>query len=360
MNKKVKWGLITGIAIGLAGWGIYSQIPKENEELAAADKAAAQQPRSKKILNVNAVVIKPETLIDEMSTTATLIPDEEVNLSFESSGKIVDIKFIEGSEVRKGQLLAKMNDRKLQAELKRLQAQVKLAEDRVYRQQTLLQRDAVSKEAFEQVKTDLETLYADIDIVKEEIALTELRAPFDGVIGLRQVSVGAYATPTTLIAKLTKTQPLKIAFSVPERYANQVAKGTNLTFKVEGKQEEYPAKVYAVESMLDQELHQLAVRAIYPNHNKALLPGRYASVSLRKNEIKNAIAIPSEAIIPEMGKDKVYLYKSGTASPVEVITGLRTESKVQIVRGLEAGDTLIISGTMQLRTGLKVTLDNVD
>ena len=104
---------------------------------------------------------------------------------------------MEGSSVKKGQILAKVNDRQLQAELQRLQAQVKLAEDRVYRQQALLKRDAVSQEAYEQVRTDLATLNAEINIVKEEIALTELKAPFDGVIGLRQVSVGTYASPTS-------------------------------------------------------------------------------------------------------------------------------------------------------------------
>lgn len=190
MNKKTKWGIIILVGAGIIGGGIYSQLPKKNDELAAADKVmGGNQKKGKQILNVNAKVIKPQLLTDEFTTTGVLLPDEEVDLSFETSGKIVEINFEEGTSVKKGQLLAKVNDRQLQAQLQRLVSQLKLAEDRVFRQDALLKRDAVSKEAYEQVKTDLATLNADIEIVKANIELTELRAPFDGIIGLRQVSV---------------------------------------------------------------------------------------------------------------------------------------------------------------------------
>ena len=202
MNKKTKWGIIILVGAGIIGGGIYSQLPKKNDELAAADKVmGGNQKKGKQILNVNAKVIKPQLLTDEFTTTGVLLPDEEVDLSFETSGKIVEINFEEGTSVKKGQLLAKVNDRQLQAQLQRLVSQLKLAEDRVFRQDALLKRDAVSKEAYEQVKTDLATLNADIEIVKANIELTELRAPFDGIIGLRQVSVGTYASPTTVVAK---------------------------------------------------------------------------------------------------------------------------------------------------------------
>ena len=342
MNKKTKWGIIILIGAGIIGGGIYSQLPKTNDELAAADKVKNTQKNGKKILNVNAKVIKPQLLTDEYTTTGVLLPDEEV------------------TPVKKGQLLAKVNDRQLQAQLQRLVSQLKLAEDRVFRQDALLKRDAVSKEAYEQVKTDLATLNADIEIVKANIALTELRAPFDGIIGLRQISVGSYASPTTIVAKLTKITPLKVEFSVPERYASQIKKGTNLNFRIEGKLDAFSAKVYAVESTIDPNLHQFTARALYPNTNRALLPGRYTSIQLKKEEIPNAIAIPTEAIVPEMGKDKVFLYKSGKAEPVEVTTGIRTDAEVQIVRGLQVGDTILTSGTLQLRLGLPVTLDNID
>ena len=134
MNKKTKWGIIILIGAGIIGGGIYSQLPKTNDELAAADKVKNTQKNGKKILNVNAKVIKPQLLTDEYTTTGVLLPDEEVDLSFETSGKVIEINFEEGTPVKKGQLLAKVNDRQLQAQLQRLVSQLKLAEDRVFRQ----------------------------------------------------------------------------------------------------------------------------------------------------------------------------------------------------------------------------------
>lgn len=229
MDKRVKWGIIILVGAGLIGLGIHNFTPKENEELNEANQQIPTE--KKKSLNVNAQVIKPHLLTDQLFVSGKLMPDEEVDLSFETSGKIIDINFTEGSFVSKGQLLAKVNDRQLQAQLDRLKAQMPLAEDRVFRQNALLQRDAVSKEAYEQVKTELATLHADIENVKANIDMTELRAPFDGIIGLRQVSTGAYASPTTVIAKLTKITPLKVEFAVPERYARQIRKGTKLSFE---------------------------------------------------------------------------------------------------------------------------------
>ena len=358
MNKGMKWGIIICVGAGLIGLGIHTFTPRENEELNKIEDVKPQE--SKKALNVNGQIIKPHLITDQLFVSGKLMPDEEVDLSFEASGKIIDINFTEGSSVKKGQLLAKVNDSQLQAQLARLKAQMPLAEDRVFRQNALLQRDAVSKEAYEQVKTELATLHADIENVKASIAMTELRAPFDGVIGLRQVSTGAYASPTTVIAKLTKITPLKVEFAVPERYARQIRKGTNLTFKIEGKLEEFKAQVYATESSIDPETHTLTVRAIYPNHNGLLLPGRYADVSLKQEEISDAIAIPSEAIVPEMGKNKVFVYRSGKAYPVDVEIGIRTEAEIQIVKGLSAGDTILTSGTLQLRTGMPVTIDQLN
>ena len=359
MNKKLKWVLVAFILVSLTVWGVYSQLPKENEELAAAD-TIVKESKGKNILNVNAIIASPKTISDEIYINGSLLPDEEVNLSFETSGKIVEINFKEGSFVKKGDLLAKVNDKSLQAQLHRYTSQLKLAEDRVYRQSTLLKRDAVSQEAYEQVKTDLATLKAEIELVKANIELTELRAPFDGVIGLRGVSVGAYASPSVVVAKLAKISPIKVQFAVPEHYADDVKPGYNVEFSLPGEIEMFHAKVYAKESMIDPVTHTLTVRAICENTNGASLAGRYASVNLEKQRIEDAITVPSESIVPEMGVDKVYLYKSGKAQPVTVTTGIRTDKDVQIVSGLSHGDTVIVSGTLQLRMGLPVVLDNID
>ena len=354
MNNKLKWGLVALLIVGCGIFGYYQLMPKENEELTEAD--AMPKSTKKKSLDVYAKVIAPQLLTDEIPIIGRLVPDEEVQLSFETSGKITDIFFKEGSHVKKGTLLAKVNDAELQAQLARLEAQVPLAQERVYRQSTLLQRDAVSKEALEIVKTELATLNADIDKTKAQIELTELRAPFDGIIGLRQVSVGSFASPTTVVAKLTSVTPIKVEFSVPERYAGEVKKGTNLEFSVDSKLEAFKAQVYATEASLDAETHTLLVRALYPNENGELLSGQYAGIRLKQKEIPDAIAVPAEAIVPEMGKNKVFVYRNGKAEPVDVATGIRTDAEIQIVKGLEFGDTILTSGTLQLRKGSAVNI----
>jgi len=365
MKKQVKWGLVIGMAVVIAGGGYWWQQPKVNQDLKQADGAAMPKGgkggRGGQPLNVNGKLIQPQLLTDEFVTTGLILPDEEVSLSFETSGKIVDISFEEGSTVHKGDVLAKVNDKPLQAQLKRLEAQLDLARNRVYRQEQLLKKDAASQEAYEEAKTSLATLEADIEVVKVNISLTELHAPFDGVIGLRQVSVGQYASySSTVVAKLTKITPLKVEFSVPERYASQIRKGINMDFSVEGFQEPFHAQVYAVESAVNKDQHVFTARGRYANADKKLLPGQYASILLKKEEIADAIVIPSEAIVPEMGVDKVFLYKSGKAMPVEITAGIRTAGEVQVLSGLSVGDTIITSGTLQLRMGLPVTLDVVE
>ncbi|MDD4515753.1 efflux RND transporter periplasmic adaptor subunit [Massilibacteroides sp.] len=364
MTKKAKWGVTAVIVLLIAGMIAFPRV----KQLLISKKGGFEAPVPQgtslrnRVLNINAEVLKYQSLSDKVITAGTVIPDEEVDLSFESSGKVVAIYFTEGSHVSKGDLLAKINDNPLQAQLKKLEAQIPLAQDRVYRQRALLAKDAVSQEAFEQVQTELDKLKADIDLVKANIAQTELRAPFDGVIGLRNVSEGAYTSPSTIIAKLTKISPLKIDFSIPERYSGEVRPGTRISFSMErndGTVDKLYASVYAVESKIDLDTRTLNVRATYPNIKEDILPGRLTSVEITKQEIKDALTVPSEAVIPEMGKNIVYKYTNASAHPVEIETGIRTESRVQVIDGLNLGDTVIISGVMQLRMGMKVSIDNL-
>jgi membrane fusion protein (multidrug efflux system) len=283
-----------------------------------------------------------------------LLPDEEVDLTFETSGRITDIFFREGAQVRRGDLLAKVNDAPLQAELKRLEAQLPLAQDRVRRQQTLLERDAVSQETFQSVTTALATLQADIELVKARLRQTELRAPFDGVIGLRQVSEGAFASPQVVLAKLTKISPLKIEFSLSEGQVNYIRAGTELTFTVDNSLETYNATVYATETRLDRATLTVFARALYDNPGGRIRPGQSAAVSIRLDRVDNTIAIPTISSVREMGRRIVYVYNNGRAREVEIVTGLSTAASLQVVEGLSLGDTLLTTGVMQLRTGMPV------
>jgi membrane fusion protein (multidrug efflux system) len=294
-----------------------------------------------------------------INSTGTLRPAEEVDLSFETSGKIVGINFTEGTRVKKGDLLAKINDRPLQAQLEKLEAQLKMAEAKEFRQRSLLDKDAISQESYDQIQTDVQTIKADINLIKARISETELRAPFDGIIGLRYLSEGSYATSSTKIAKLIKISPIKIEFSIPEKYASEIKIGYPITFTMVGTDQVFNASVYAVDPKIDIETRTIVLRALYPNKNEELKSGRYAGITLQLSQIDNAVSIPTEALIPEMEGEKVFIYKQGKAQSIKVTTGLRTESNIQITQGLNFGDTLITSGIMQLRQNLAIVLDTV-
>ncbi len=359
MNKRTKIIVLASVAVLILGMAFY---PRLKLLFGAGDQpdVPPQGPTAggagNTRLSVNATVLTPQTLNNMFRITGVLLPDEEVDLIFETSGRITEIYFQEGSNVRKGELLAKVNDAPLQAELLKLQAQLPLAEDRVYRQQTLLEKDAISQETYQSVTTQLETLKADIELVKARILQTELRAPFDGVIGLRQVSEGAYASPQVVVSTLTKISPLKIEFSLTQNFVNMIRPGTEISFMVENDLEVYKANVYAVESRLDIQTLSLFARARYPNTDGRIKPGQSASVQISLDQIDNAIVIPSISSVKEMGRDIAYVYEDGYAREVEIITGMRTSASVEVVSGLQVGDTLLTTGVMQLRTGMPVTI----
>jgi membrane fusion protein (multidrug efflux system) len=351
-----RWVALSVIAVLVAGIVIYRYVWEKPDE----GPAGVVGGPGRGVLPVQGMIIgqQPLTFAHE-NITATIQPDEQVDLAFETSGKITHIYFNEDTSVRRGELLAKINDEPLQAQLAKLESQVKLSEDRLYRQSELLERDAVSREAYEQAQTELAMLRADIDLVKANIAQTELRAPFDGVIGFRHVSEGAWASPTTAVARLVKIVPLKLNFSIPEKYMNAVSRGTRVRFLVDGFLDPFEAEVYAVSSEVDLATRQLDVKALYPNSRAQLMPGRSASVSITLYEQENAIVIPAEAVIKEMGVDKVYLYRGGVAQSVNIEAGQRTDAAVEVRTGLALGDTLITTGTLQLRQGLPVKIDNL-
>lgn len=359
MNRKTKIIVFASIAVLILGMAFLPRI-KQLFTSGRQDNAPVQSTMaggaSRSALVVNATVLKPQTLNNMFRIRGILLPDEEVDLTFESAGKITNIYFEEGSYVQKGTLLAKVNDAPLQAELKKLEAQLPLAQDRLYRQQTLLDKDAISQETYQSVATQLETLKADIELVKARIQQTELRAPFSGMIGLRQVSEGAYASSSVVVTNLTKISPLKVEFSLGENFANIIKPGTEISFMVENNLEVYNATVYALESRLDVQTLNLFARARYPNSDGKIKPGQSAAVRINLDKINNAIVIPSISSVKEMGRDIAYVYNNGTAREVQIVTGMRTSYSVEVISGLNLGDTLLTTGVMQLRNGTPVQI----
>lgn len=360
MNKKLRSTIIIIITVFLLGIILYPKYkPFLVEKFSKQGINPGMMRQQQQKLNVIGYVIVPTYLSDLIIQTGTLKPDEQVDLSFETSGKIVNINFTEGTHVKKGDLLAKINDKPLQAQLEKLLVQLKLAEAKEFRQKSLLDKDAISQESYDQIQTDVQSLKADINLIKARISETELRAPFDGIIGLRYVSEGSYTNSSSKIAKLIKISPLKMEFGISEKYASEIKNGYPLTFTIDGNDKVFNASVYAIEPKIDEDMRSITLRAMYQNKNEELKPGVFAKVTLELSKKENAIAIPTEAITAEMEGEKVYIYRNGKAQASKVTIGLRTASKIQILSGLNFGDTLITSGIMQLRQNLPIVIDTL-
>lgn len=322
-----------------------SEIPDQNNE---------DQP-----LPVDVFVVNGQDIDDKLYTTGTLIANEEVELAAETSGIIRDIYLKEGQKVEKGALLVKIDDSDLQAQLSRANYRLQLAEERERRQQQLLEKGGISQEDYDATLNEVNVLRAEVKLIEAQIADTEIRAPFSGTIGLRYVSDGSYISPTTRIATLQDIDPIKIDFSVPERYASKIREGTPLTFRVQGVDATLYAKVYAKEPRVDRDTRTLQLRAISPNKYGVLLPGAFADLTLTLERISDALMIPTTALVPEIQGQKVFLLKNGKVQPSSVTTGIRNPERIQIISGVEKGDTVLTTGLLQVRPGMGVNVDQV-
>ncbi|MDR3329211.1 MAG: efflux RND transporter periplasmic adaptor subunit [Prevotellaceae bacterium] len=358
IKKIIRWVAIVAM-LAVAGYLAYRYYIAGRS---SSDEAPAPQPTSHKRppLSVRGLTVVTKPIVENINSTGTLMPSEEVELSFESSGRITVLNINEGQKVKKGALLAIINDSELQAQRDKINVQLKLAEDREQRQHMLLEREAISRESYEQALAEMQALQADLAQIESKIEKSSILAPFDGTVGLRYTSEGAFVSPGTVVTNLVCISPLKVDFSIPERYAGEAHPGMSVLFTVEGYNRPFQAKVYAIAPRLDSKTRTITVRAMYANENEQLKPGRYISVLLQLNLFSKAISIPTEALIPEMDGNRVFVYRGGKAQPVKVETGIRTETEIQITSGLAPGDTLITSGILQLRTALPVTLASIE
>ncbi len=259
------------------------------------------------------------------------------------------IYFQEGSNVAKGQVLLKVDDIELKAQLAQAKTKESLASENERRAKLLLQKEAISQEEYDVARADHQSAKAQSQLILAQIEKTTVRAPFSGKIGLRSISPGTYVTPALLVAKLVNSGQLKITFSIPEKYASQVNKNGIITFKVTGSDQTYTAKIYAIEPEVEIATRTLKVRALADNKNGKLLPGTFADVQLPLDIIKDAVVIPTEAIIPVQGGKKVFIANKGMAKEVMVETATRTDASILVLSGLKVGDTVLTSGVMSLK-----------
>jgi membrane fusion protein (multidrug efflux system) len=305
-------------------------------------------------MTVSGVVVQPGPLENVVRSSGTVLASESVDLVAESAGRVEKIAFREGGHVRKGQLLVKINDDDLQAQLRKTTLQIQLASDQEERQRQLFEKNAVSREQYDIALNLVNTLKADRDNLVSSIRKREVRAPFDGVAGLRYVSEGGYVTQSTRIASLQKLNPLKVDFAIPEKYAGQVSVGDLVEFSSDESKLQFRGKLYAIEPKIDPSMGTLQLRAMCDNRAEKIFPGAFVRIDLRLRRIEDALMVPTQAIIPVFKGQTVLIRRSGVVVSVPVRTGIRTATSVQITDGISRGDTVITTGILQLRPGMPV------
>ena len=298
---------------------------------------------------VEGYVVKASQLTETVTAGGTLLPSESTELRPEATGRVVKINLPEGKAVRKNELLLKIFDDDLQTQLRKLQTQLSQAEITEQRLSDLLKVKGVSQQEYDLAALQVQTLKSEMELVQINIRKTELRAPYDGVIGLRQISPGAYVSPANVVATLRALNTLKLDFSVPEKYSSLLHAGQKVEFTLQGGAKTYTATVIATEQSINADTRNLQVRALVKDVNRELLPGAFAEVKLALGSNARALMIPSQAIIPMARDKKVIVSKNGVANFVTVKTGVRQTEMVEVTEGLSAGDTIATTGILFLR-----------
>jgi membrane fusion protein (multidrug efflux system) len=314
----------------------------------------AKGGQGKMPVKVSVQVVEPAFFAPSYQVSGTLVANEMVQLFAETQGLIRSISFQEGSRVQKGQLLVKINDSDFQAQLKKALANKKLRDENVKRNEALLKKEAIAQADFDLSIAELNAIDADIDYIKEQIRKTEIRAPFSGIVGLRNISEGAFIAANTNIATLQDESRLKLDFSVPEKYALLAKIGDEVSFTVSGSSEVFKGKIFARESAISSDTRTIRMKAVCDNTTQKLLPGLFANIVLKIGSSKQSIMIPTQCVVPVLKGQKVYLVQGDSAIEQLVETGFRTEKEIEITSGLQAGDSLVLDGIMYMKKGVKV------
>lgn len=342
---KIKYIIYTLLILGL-GALIYYRISANKEQ-----KKDAIAGGPKPAMAVSGIIVTPQEFANTLSLSGSIEANEQVQIRTEVSGIAEKIYFEEGARVSKGQVLVKINDVELRAQLNQMRTRQELASENARRAKLLFEKEAISREEYEIATADYKTAQAQTQLVNAQLAKTSIRAPFSGVIGLRSISPGTFVTPETLIATLVNSSQVKITFSVPEKYASQVKNNTMVNFKVGGTPQTFQAKIYALEPAVEEATRTLRVRALAQNPDGKLLPGTFANIALPLEKIDNAVLIPTQAIIPVQGGKKVFVAENGKAKEVTVQTGTRTAEDIVVLEGLKEGDTVLTTGILSLKQG---------
>lgn len=350
MSKRI-WIFFAGLIL-IIGLLVGNRIYENNKK----DAANLNRPRGTNT-RVFGVIAKGTEFSDFLSLNGSIEANEIVDIRSEIPGIVEKLNFTEGTYVNKGDLLLKINDSELRAQLSQAQTRSALASENERRAKLLLEKEAISQEEYDIVSADYRTAKAQIELIEAQLRKTTVVAPFSGKVGLRHISPGSYITSSDIVAQLVNLNRVKVQFAIPEKYSSMVKEGLMIKFAVDGVNREFVAEIYAIEPLIDPASRTLTVRAITDNVDNLLLPGAFANISFPLETLNDALLIPAEAIIPIQNGKMVFLKKNGEAMEVIVESGARLDSTILITKGISIGDTVLTSGVMSLRNGSPVEVE---
>jgi membrane fusion protein (multidrug efflux system) len=309
---------------------------------------------------VDVIIAKPQMVSSSIEANGTVVANEFVELHPEASGRITYLNVPEGKFIAKGTVIARINDADLVANLNKSKAALKLAQDYVDRLKPLLSVQGINQADYDAAENTVISTQADIQYTQALIDKTIIRAPFDGVVGLRQVSIGAYVSNSDVIATMQQVNNLKMDFTVPEEYGKYISIGSTVqvTLDLSNDSLKHNATIVAVEPQANTITRNLKIRTLLQDKAKAN-PGAFAKVYIKQGGSKQSILVPTNCIIPSDINKQLILVKNGNAQFTNVTTGLRLQSNVEITSGISAGDSVVVTGVLFAKDKKPVKIRNV-
>lgn len=312
------------------------------------------QPAGKAV-TVEAVTVKPMPLVESVSSVGNLVADEAVVIRAEVDGRIVEIAFEEGQPVKAGQLLFRLDGAVYEAQMHEAEARLDLTRRTHERTRTLNKRGHASAEVLDRALSEMKMAEATVELNKARLEKMRIIAPFDGTMGLREVSLGAFVEAKTELATLVNLDSLKVEFRLPERFFRVIAEGGLVRAAPDALPGEvFEGRIYAIAPAIDINGRSVAVKARLANPEKRLRPGMFARVTLIVDRRNDAIVVPESAIVQRGDGQFVYRVRDGKAELAKVRLGLRQTGRIEVVEGLAAGDTVVTAGQIKLRPGSTV------
>ncbi len=323
----------------------------------AAKPATPAPAPAAKGLPVKAETVKISNVADDVSAVGSLLAEESVIIRPEIDGRIVALHFQEGQAVAAGARLVSIDSTEYEAQANAQRADLKTEEQRLARTKDLYEQKFISKDALDVQVGNVARLKAHVDEAESRTAKTIIRAPFAGILGLRQVSPGAYLKAGNDIVRLENVSSIKVDFRIPENYLSKIRPNQEIAVKLDAYPgEDFKGRVYAVEPVVDERTRTIAMRARIPNKGFKLKPGMFVRVVVTLDNRPNAVIIPEEAIWPQGKSSFVYRVVDGKAMLTKVEIGNRSPGSVEILKGLAANDMVITDGQMKLKDGAPVSV----